>query len=78
MEQRRYRVTGTDDLGDIHIFITNDRRRAEEVAKAMKEDLETVELTDGQGGSDAADAEPHRLTLADENFELDPTLSSGL
>jgi hypothetical protein len=26
---RRYRVSGTDDLGDVHAFETDDRERAE-------------------------------------------------
>jgi hypothetical protein len=42
--KRRYQVTGIDDLGDVHIFRTDDRTRAEGVAEAMGEELETVEL----------------------------------
>ena len=78
MDDRKYRVTGTDDLNDVHIFMTDDRRRAEDVAAAMREDLETVELIGDDDRSDASDGGSHRLSLADENFELDPTLSSGL
>jgi hypothetical protein len=78
MEQRRYQVKGTDDLNDVHIFMTDNRRRAEEVAEAMREDLEIVELIESDGGSERPEQEPHRLSLAEENFELDPTLSSGL
>ncbi|HEX8444382.1 MAG TPA: hypothetical protein VF631_12135 [Allosphingosinicella sp.] len=44
MAKRRYEVTGTDDLGDEHIFRTDDRERAEGVAEVMREDLETVEM----------------------------------
>jgi hypothetical protein len=44
MKQRRYEVRGTDDLGDEHIFRTDDRERAEGVAEVMREDLENVEL----------------------------------
>ncbi len=41
---KRYEVRGTDDLGDEHIFRTDDRERAEGVAEVMREDLEAVEL----------------------------------
>ena len=41
---RRYRVSGTDDLGDVHAFETEDRERAEEMRAIMGEDLEDVEL----------------------------------
>ena len=43
---RRYTVSGTDDLDDVHIFRSDDRRRAEEIAKLMREDLDGVELTE--------------------------------
>lgn len=46
MEQRRFEVRGIDDLGDEHIFRTDDRERAEGVAEVMREDLEHVELTE--------------------------------
>jgi hypothetical protein len=42
----RFEVTGSDDLGDLHSFKTNDLKRAEEVAEMMREDLETVELVE--------------------------------
>ena len=42
--QRRYRVSGTDDLDDVHAFETDDRERAEEMRAIMAEDLEDVEL----------------------------------
>jgi hypothetical protein len=41
---RKYSVTGTDDLGDVHTFSIDDRERAEEVAAIMSEDLDDVEL----------------------------------
>jgi hypothetical protein len=44
--QRRYRVSGTDDLGDVHAFETDDRERAEEMRAIMGEDLEGVGLED--------------------------------
>lgn len=42
--QRRYEVSGIDDLGDVHTFGTNDEERAREIEQMMKEDLEQVEL----------------------------------
>ncbi len=42
--ERKYHVSGTDDLGDIHTFSTDDHGRAEEVRQLMLEDLENVEL----------------------------------
>jgi hypothetical protein len=41
---RRYQVTGTDDLGDVHTFASDDFERAEEIRSIMSEDLEDVEL----------------------------------
>jgi hypothetical protein len=41
---RRYQVTGTDDLGDVHTFASDDLERAEEIRSIMSEDLEDVEL----------------------------------
>lgn len=46
MLKRRYKVNGRDDLDDVHIFRTDDRRRAEEIAELMREDLEDVEMSD--------------------------------
>ena len=43
-KQRRYRVSGIDDLGDVHTFGTDDRGRAEEIQAIMREDLEDVRL----------------------------------
>ena len=44
MPKRKYEVSGTDDLGDLHTFATDDRERAEEIAAIMGEDLADVEL----------------------------------
>ena len=44
MAKRKYEVCGEDDLGDLHVFLTDDPDRAREVAEAMREDLENVEL----------------------------------
>lgn len=44
MEKRKYEVSGTDDLGDVHTFATDDRKRAEEILSIMREDLDEVEL----------------------------------
>ena len=46
---RKYQVIGTDDLGDVHTFSTDDRERAEEVAELMREDLEEVAVTENDG-----------------------------
>lgn len=46
MPKRKYEVSGTDDLGDVHVFLTDDRQRAEEVRAVMSEDLEEVELNE--------------------------------
>ena len=43
-KQRRYHVSGIDDLGDVHTFSTNNRGRADEIMAIMGEDLEQVEL----------------------------------
>jgi hypothetical protein len=43
---KRFEVRGTDDLGDVHIFCSDDRERAEEVADVMREDVENVVLTE--------------------------------
>ncbi len=43
-ENRKYRVSGIDDLGDLHIFLTDDSERAEGVAEAMREELGSVDL----------------------------------
>ena len=52
MEKRRFRVTGIDDLGDVHVFLTDNPQRAEGVAEAMREELDQVERVDV---SDTAD-----------------------
>ena len=41
---RIYEVSGLDDLGDVHLYRTNDRERAQEVQRQMTEDLEDVLL----------------------------------
>jgi hypothetical protein len=46
MHKRKYQVTGTDDLGDVHIFLTDSAERAEGVAEAMRDDLENVEVSE--------------------------------
>ncbi len=46
MLKRKYEVAGIDDLGDKHIFRTDDRERAERLAELMREDLEDVELSE--------------------------------
>lgn len=46
MPKRKHQVCGTDDLDDIHVFCTDDRERAAEVAAIMREDLDEVELTE--------------------------------
>jgi hypothetical protein len=51
-ETRKFRVSGIDDLRDIHIFLTDDKKRAEGVAEAMREELgsvDVVELPVGEG-----------------------------
>lgn len=42
--QRRYRVSGTDEHGDIHAFETDNLESAEEMKAIMGEDLQDVEL----------------------------------
>ena len=76
MQQRKYEVIGTDDLNDVHIYRTDDRARAEEVAEAMREDLDTVELL--QSDAPPAAQEPRVPRLDEQNFALDPSLDSGL
>lgn len=46
MPKRKYEVSGTDDLGDLHIFCTDDRERAEEILELMREDLDEVTLSE--------------------------------
>lgn len=50
MLKRKYEVSGRDDLDDVHIFRTDDRRRAEEIAELMRDDLEDVQMI--EEGSD--------------------------
>jgi hypothetical protein len=42
--KRKLHVSGTDDLGDVHTFTTDDRERAEEVKGIMSENLDDVTL----------------------------------
>lgn len=46
MRQRRFEVLGTDDYGDVHVFRTDNRKRAEEIESLMRERLEDVELVE--------------------------------
>lgn len=46
MRKRKYEVSGTDELGDVHSFATDDRERTEEILAFMREDPDDVELTD--------------------------------
>jgi hypothetical protein len=50
-QQRRYRVSGTDEHGDVHAFETDNLESAEEMKAIMGEDLNDVELltADAQG-----------------------------
>lgn len=43
---KRFEVSGTDDLGDLHIFATDDQERADEIRAIMGEDLAEVTITD--------------------------------
>lgn len=43
---RKYRVSGIDDLREIHIFLSDDRERAEGVAEAVREELGSVDLSE--------------------------------
>ncbi len=48
MLKRKYEVRGRDDLEDIHIFRSDDRDRAEEIAELMREDLDDVEVIEAE------------------------------
>lgn len=48
--QRRYRVSGVDEDGDVQAFETDDRDRADDVHKQMIEDLDAVTLEDRASG----------------------------
>ncbi len=45
MPKRKIRSAGRT-TGDVHVFWTDDRDRAEEVADVMRDDPEQVELTE--------------------------------
>ena len=67
MPKRKYEVIGEDDLGDLHSFQTDDRERAEEIEKLMREDLEQVELVENSGQVarlPARSSLPERFSLA--------------
>jgi hypothetical protein len=49
MLKRKYEVRGRDDLDDLHIFRSDDRGRAEEIAELMREDLDDVEMVEAGG-----------------------------
>lgn len=42
--KRRFEVSGTDHLGDLHMFGTDNRERAEETFAIMRQDLDDVDL----------------------------------
>ncbi len=46
MPHRRYEVHGTDDLGDVHSYHTDDADRAQGMLETMREDLQSVEMKD--------------------------------
>lgn len=49
MSRRRlFEVSGTDDYGDVHIFRTDSRARAEQIESLMRDRLEEVELSDSE------------------------------
>jgi hypothetical protein len=48
-DRKRFRVSGADDLGDVHIFLSDDQERAEGVAELMREDLEHVTVAENGG-----------------------------
>jgi hypothetical protein len=43
-KRRRFEVSGIDENGEVHLFRTDDRERAEDIRRQMAEDLEEVEL----------------------------------
>jgi hypothetical protein len=49
--QRRYRVSGTDEHGDVHAFETDNLESAEEMKAIMGEDLEEVHLEERKAGA---------------------------
>jgi hypothetical protein len=56
-ETRKFRVSGVDDLRDIHIFLTYDKERAEGVAEAMREELGSVDVVELPEAGGSATAE---------------------
>lgn len=56
---RRYYVRGfCPDTGDVHTFATDDKDRADAMAKQMSEDLEDMQIVDrrAKGGFTAGEA----------------------
>ncbi len=49
MADRKYEVRGTDELGDVWTFATDDRERAENMLAEMQSDLGSVRLTETSG-----------------------------
>ena len=47
MQKRKYEVSGTDDLSDVHTFATDDRERAEEVKATFAPALDCFGLRPG-------------------------------
>ncbi len=58
--KRRFEVSGTDDLGDLHTFATDSRQRADEILARMREDLEDVELQENDWPDAIATESPRR------------------
>ncbi len=46
MARRKYEVWGTDDLGDVHSYETDERERADEMQRLMSEELENVQFVE--------------------------------
>ena len=55
MADRKYQVRGTDEMGDVWTFSTNDRDRAEEILAEMRNDLASVRFSE-----DTVDGESER------------------
>ena len=49
MSKRRFQVCGTDGKGDLHIFHTDDRDRAEAMRAEFAEGLQDVQLSEPEG-----------------------------
>jgi hypothetical protein len=64
---RRFAVSGIDDLGDVHIFATDDPERAREIVGIMGEELLHVKPSELTYGRPAAPDE--RRNDADPSWE---------